>query len=148
MTFFPSMSWRTSAPRRRSPGCIEPCLPTRASKPPVGPQWLHEIKHDGYRLIVRKQDGRVRLFTRNGFDWTGRYPRITEAVAAIRPLQAVVDGEAVWCDGAGLAIFDKLHSRAYDAQVIPLCFRPARAPRRGLAAAAPRGAQGEARQAP
>src|ERR1019366_6865791 len=72
----------------------------------------HEIKHDGYRLIARKREGRVRLFTRNGFDWSDRYPRISEAVAALRALQAVLDGEAVWCDRAGLALFDKLHSRA------------------------------------
>ena len=62
---------------------IEPCIPTRATKPPVGPQWIHEIKHDGYRLIARKRDGRVRLFTRRGFDWTERYPRVGEAVAAL-----------------------------------------------------------------
>jgi bifunctional non-homologous end joining protein LigD len=49
----------------------------------VGPQWIHEIKHDGYRLIARKRSGRVRLFTRRGYDWTERYPRIREAVAAL-----------------------------------------------------------------
>ena len=52
------------AAKRRPPGFIEPCIPTRVDKPPVGPQWIHEIKHDGCRLIVRKQDDRVRLFTR------------------------------------------------------------------------------------
>jgi bifunctional non-homologous end joining protein LigD len=111
------MFWRTPAAKRQPPGFIEPCIPTRASKPPVGPRWIHEIKHDGYRLIARKRDGRVRLFTRNGFDWTERYPRISAAVAALRVAHAVVDGEAVWCDGEGLAIFDRLHSRAYDDQV-------------------------------
>jgi ATP-dependent DNA ligase len=58
------MLWRTGRPQRR-PGIIEPCIPTLASKPSAGPQWIHEIKHDG----------RVRLFTRNGFDWTERYRR-------------------------------------------------------------------------
>jgi len=90
----------------------------RATKPPVGPQWIHEIKHDGYRLIARKRDDRVRLFTRNGFDWTERYPRIREAVASLRAASATIDVEAVWCDGEGLAIFEKLHSRAYDGEVI------------------------------
>jgi bifunctional non-homologous end joining protein LigD len=52
------------AAKRRPPGFIEPCIPTRVDKPPVGPQWIHEIKHDGCRLIVRKQSDRVRLFTR------------------------------------------------------------------------------------
>ncbi len=63
----------------KPPGFIEPCIPTRADKPPVGPDWIHEIKHDGYRMIVRKKDGRVRLFTRRGYDWTDRFPLIREA---------------------------------------------------------------------
>jgi bifunctional non-homologous end joining protein LigD len=114
------MEWRTQRPAKR-PGTIEPCIPTRASKPPVGSQWIHEIKHDGYRIIARKRN-RVRLFTRRGFDWTERYPRISKAVAALRTASVVIDGEAVWCDGEGLAIFDKLHSRAYDDQVILYAF--------------------------
>src|ERR1700733_11165079 len=104
------MGGRARGPGDR-PGMIEPCIPTRASKPPVGPQWIHEIKQDGYRLIARKRDGRVRLFTRNGFDWSGRYPRISAAVAGLAPASATIDGEAVWCDDDGLAIFDELHSR-------------------------------------
>src|ERR1700704_1458382 len=115
------MLWRTKWPAKRA-GLIEPCIPTRAKKPPVGPQWIHEIKHDGYRLVARKRDGGVRLFTRKGFDWTERYPRISKAVAALRALQAVIDGEAVWCDAAGLAIFDKLHSRAHDREVVLYAF--------------------------
>ncbi len=115
------MEWRTK-PRVKRPGMIEPCIPTRATKPPVGPQWLHEIKYDGYRLIACKREGRVRLFTRNGFDWSDRYPRISAAVAGLGTASATIDGEAVWCDGPGLAIFDKLHSRAYDGEVILYAF--------------------------
>src|SRR5258707_15753415 len=111
------MEWRTQRPAKR-PGLIEPCIPIRTSKPPVGPQWIHEIKHDGYRLIARKRDSRVRLFTRNGFDWSDRNPRISAAVAALAPASLTIDGEAVGCDSDGLAIFDKLHSRAYDGEVI------------------------------
>jgi ATP-dependent DNA ligase len=108
------------APKR--PSIIEPCIPTLATKPPVGPQWIHEIKHDGYRLIARKRDGRVRLFTRRGYDWTGRYPLICEAVAAIQVRSVVIDGEAVYCDAAGVSVFDELHSRAYDDHVILYAF--------------------------
>jgi bifunctional non-homologous end joining protein LigD len=122
MTFLTSVSWRTPAPRRRSPGYIEPCIPTRSSKPPKGPQWVHEIKHDGYRLIVCKQDGRVRLFTRRGYDWTDRYPLIREAAAALRARSVTIDGEAVYCDQTGMAIFENLHSRAHDDRVFLYAF--------------------------
>jgi ATP-dependent DNA ligase len=118
---FCNMLWRSGRPIKR-PGTIEPCIPTRASRPPVGHEWIHEIKHDGYRLIARKQDDRVRLFTRRGYDWTDRYPLIRKAVAAIQTASAVIDGEAVCCDDAGVAIFDQLHSRAYDDQVFLYAF--------------------------
>src|SRR5258705_5043694 len=58
----------------------QPCIPTRETKVPAGPDWFHEIKHDGYRLIVQRDGARVRLFTRNGHDWTSRCPLIVEAV--------------------------------------------------------------------
>jgi ATP-dependent DNA ligase len=53
-----------------APGYIEPSIPMRVSKPPVGLEGVHEIKRNGYRLIARKRNGRVRLFTRLGYDWT------------------------------------------------------------------------------
>jgi hypothetical protein len=52
---------------------VAPCIPTRALKPPAGPEWVHEIKHDGYRLQVRRDGDVVRLFTRKGYDWSDRY---------------------------------------------------------------------------
>jgi bifunctional non-homologous end joining protein LigD len=116
------MEWRTTGRPAKRPGIIEPCIPTRVSKPPVGPQWIHEIKHDGYRLIARKRDGRVRLFTRRGYDWTERYPPISKAVAALRPASVTVDGEAVVCDDAGVAVFEKLHSRAHDGEAFLYAF--------------------------
>jgi hypothetical protein len=60
----------------RSNGYIPPCIPTRAVKTPAGPGWVHEIKHDGYRLQVRRDGDAVRLFTRRGYDWSGRMTRI------------------------------------------------------------------------
>ena len=56
-------------------GFVEPCLPTLVHKPPTGDGWLHEIKHDGYRLTVRRDGVDVRLYTRNGHDWSDRFPR-------------------------------------------------------------------------
>jgi bifunctional non-homologous end joining protein LigD len=108
--------------QRRPPGFVEPCIPTLAQRPPAGPQWLHEIKHDGYRLVARKQDGRVRLFTRRGYDWSDRYPRIVEAVTALRAGPATIDGEAVCCDENGLSIFEELHSRRHDDRVLLYAF--------------------------
>jgi ATP dependent DNA ligase domain len=67
--------------RTRTDGFIEPCIPSLAHKPPSGPDWVHEVKHDGYRLIVRRDGETVRLFTRRGYDWTERYPAIVAAAA-------------------------------------------------------------------
>jgi bifunctional non-homologous end joining protein LigD len=99
--------------KRRVPpsGFVEPCIPILAHKPPAGPQWVHEIKHDGYRLIVRRDGDRVRLFTRRGYDWTERFPAIATAAANLRAKSFTLDGEAVVCDADGIAAFDELHSR-------------------------------------
>jgi hypothetical protein len=61
-------------------GFIEPCLPSAAERPPTGPDWVHEIKHDGYRMMARRDPIGVRLLTRNGHDWADRYPAITSPV--------------------------------------------------------------------
>src|SRR4051794_8763834 len=58
---------------------FEPCIPSGAKSVPDGPAWIHEIKHDGYRLIVQRDGKTLRLWTRNGHDWSDRFPRITEA---------------------------------------------------------------------
>jgi bifunctional non-homologous end joining protein LigD len=55
------------------------CIPTPGTKVPSSPDWLHEIKYDCYRLRVERNGDRVRLITRNGHDWTNRYPWIEEA---------------------------------------------------------------------
>ena len=65
-------------------GFVEPCIPALAAKPPAAAGWVHEIKHDGYRLIVRRDGETVRLFTRRGHDWTERYPAIATAAARLR----------------------------------------------------------------
>ena len=76
------------------PGFIAPCLATRADRVPAGPIWVHEIKHDGYRFIVRRD--RVRVFSRRGLDWTDRVPTIVAAMLALDMRSAVIDGEALW----------------------------------------------------
>jgi bifunctional non-homologous end joining protein LigD len=98
----------------RSDGFVPPCIPTRATKVPAGPDWVHEIKHDGYRLQVRRDGDTVRLFTRRGYDWTGRYPAIAATAAILRLSRArsfTLDGEAVVTGADGVAVFDALHRR-------------------------------------
>jgi bifunctional non-homologous end joining protein LigD len=92
-------------------GFIEPCLPSAAERPPSGPDWVHEIKHDGYRLMARRDPMRVRLLTRNGHDWAERYPAIMAAVNCLKVRSCLIDGEAVVCDEHGLAVFERLRRK-------------------------------------
>jgi ATP-dependent DNA ligase len=94
-------------PRMRVLAFIEPCLPSRADRPPSGPEWIHEIKLDGFRMMVRRDPAAARLLTRNGYDWTGRFPLIAAAAEALRARSFLIDGEAVACDGDGVPIFDR-----------------------------------------
>jgi ATP-dependent DNA ligase len=89
----------------------------RRTEVPSGPDWIHEIKHDGYRLIVHREGKRVRLFTRNGHDWSDRYPRIAEASLKNRCSSFVIDGEAVLLGVDGISDFDGLHSRQHNDEV-------------------------------
>src|SRR5262245_29711395 len=104
------------------PGFIEPCLPTPADYPPSGPGWIHEIKHDGYRMMVRRDASGVRLLTRNGKDWTGRFPAIVEAAAGLKARSCLIDGEAVCCDENGLAVFALLRNRERPAEILLYAF--------------------------
>ena len=116
------MLWRVSSPRHYPAGFIEPCLPTVRSKPPSGPEWIHEIKHDGYRMIVRRDRDRVRLFTRRGHDWTHRFGWIVHALQVLRVKSVTLDGEMVVCDDDGISVFAKLHSQSYDGQAFLYAF--------------------------
>ena len=106
---------------RRGVGAIEPCLPRPAKEPPAGPGWIHEIKHDGFRIIAYRSGGdSVRLLTRNGYDFADRFPLIVAAIASLRVRSCIVDGEAIACDGNGLAVFDLLRYQRRD-QIVTLC---------------------------
>jgi ATP-dependent DNA ligase len=97
--------------RIRADGFVEPCIPTLAAKPPSGPDWVHEIKHDGYRLIVRRDSDAMHLFTRRGHDWTDRYSAIAATAAKLRAKSLTLDAEAVVAGEGGVAVFDALHRR-------------------------------------
>ena len=96
-------------------GFIAPCLPTKTDRLPSGGQWLHEIKHDGFRVIARKKGAQVRLYSRPGNDLTHRFPLIVETLARLRSRSCIIDGEAVACDDNGVASFDLVrHHRHND----------------------------------
>lgn len=143
--------WRNSVPRKRAAlapaSFINPCLPTRAERAPVADGWMHEIKHDGFRLQIHARDKRVRLYTMTGVDWTERYPWIVEDVARLNVSHAIIDAECC-CDGKnGVTNFERLMARVNDAQRLRLCVRLVGDRRRRHAQAAPARAESRARQA-
>ena len=81
-------------PRNLLAGFIAPCLPTKATQLSSGGQWLHEIKHDGFRIIARKNGAQVRLYSRPGNDLTHRFLLIVETLARLRSRSCIIDGEA------------------------------------------------------
>ena len=103
-------------------GFIAPCLPINAPQPPSGEPWLHEIKHDGVRIIARKDGKRVKLYSRPGNDLTYRFPLIVEAIVKLRSWSCIIDGEAVACDEDGIASFEHIRYRHYDASVFLYAF--------------------------
>src|SRR6266700_2785760 len=103
-------------------GFVPPCLPTKVQEPPSGPMWLHEIKHDGFRVIARKDDKRVRLYSRPGNDMTRRFPLIAEALTGLRSRSCIIDGEAVACDDNGIASFERIRYRQHEGDVFLYAF--------------------------
>jgi bifunctional non-homologous end joining protein LigD len=96
---------------------FEFCLPTAATAVPSGPDWLHEVKHDGYRLRMERDGDRVRVITRGGYEWTKRFPWIAEAALKNRQKHFVIDGEAVILGVDGVSDFNALHSGKRNAEV-------------------------------
>jgi len=95
----------------------EPCLPRLAKEPPAGPGWIHEIKHDGFRILAELNAGDVKLITRKGFDLAQRFPLAAAAIAALPARSCIIDSEAIACDADGLSLFDLLR---YAARTTPL----------------------------
>jgi ATP-dependent DNA ligase len=92
-------------------------LPTKGDTVPTGPDWIHEIKYDGYRLLVIRYGARVRLLSRSGLDWTKRFPWIAEAALQNRQTRFVIDGEAVVLGVDGICDFDALHTGEHNHEV-------------------------------
>jgi ATP-dependent DNA ligase len=79
-----------SHPRTLPAGFIAPCLPSLAPQAPSGEEWLHEIKHDGFRVIARKEGTRIKLYSRPGNDLKERFPLIVEALVKLRPRSCII----------------------------------------------------------
>jgi bifunctional non-homologous end joining protein LigD len=101
-------------------GIIEPCLPSPAKAAPSGPGWIHEIKHDGFRLMAWRDASGVRLNTRHGNDFTSHFPFIAMAVKALPIRSCLIDGEAIVTNGDGLAVFELIR-RARHGEKAVLC---------------------------
>jgi bifunctional non-homologous end joining protein LigD len=103
-------------------GIIETCLPSPAKAPPSGPGWLHEIKHDGFRILARKDAAGVRLITRNGNDFSSRFPFIAMAVGKLPVRSCLIEGEAIVCDENGLAVFELIRRQGAVASAVHCAF--------------------------
>jgi bifunctional non-homologous end joining protein LigD len=103
-------------------GFIAPCLPIKTDKLPSGSDWLHEIKHDGFRVIARKNAAQVKLYSRPGNDLTYRFPLIVETLARLRSRSCIIDGEAGGCDDNGVTLFNLVRYRHCDESIFLYAF--------------------------
>ncbi len=99
---------------------FEPCLPRPAKAPPTGAGWIHEIKHDGFRIIGWREGSKFRLITRNGRDFSNRFPLVALALNSLSVRSCIIDGEAIARDDDGLSVFDLLRYRRND-HLVSLC---------------------------
>jgi ATP-dependent DNA ligase len=89
---------------------------------PSGSDWIFELKHDGYRLMVRKAGAEVRIYSRRGADFTKRFPRLVQAALRLRATSALLDGEGIVYDQNGMPDFNLIHSKEYDREVSLIAF--------------------------
>jgi bifunctional non-homologous end joining protein LigD len=88
----------------------------------MGRGWIHEIKHDGFRIMALHTGGRVRLLTRKGTNFSNRFPQIVAAVTLLPVRSCLLDGEAVVCDENGLAVFDLIRGYRHDTAAVLCAF--------------------------
>ena len=127
---------------------IPPMLPTLVEKPPTGDGWIHEVKFDGYRTQLVIDAGGVRAFTRRGHDWTDKYRPIVDEAARLPANSAIIDGEMIVPNAAGLSDFHSFRKAIAGVAGQPGLrrLRPAAPRRRGPARPAAGRAQGQARE--
>jgi len=123
-SYIAAMKWRalSSSVTLPASGFIEPCIPSPAKKAPTSAGWVFELKHDGYRMMVRKADDQVRIYSRRGADFTARFPRIVEAIRRLKVRSALIDGEGVVFNDKGMPSFNMIHSKQHDHAVSLVAF--------------------------
>ena len=114
--------WSAREVNRRPTCLLGPSLPRPAKEPPAGSDWIYEIKHEGFRILARRDETGVRLFTRDGYNFADRFPLIAEAVAALPVKSCFIDGEAIVVDSTGLSVFDLLRYRQHDGPAVLCAF--------------------------
>lgn len=87
---------------------IEPLMPTLVERPPEGDAWIHEVKFDGYRSQIIIDDAEVRILTRRGLDWTAKYRDLAETARGLNVRSAIIDGEIIVLNDAGVSDFGEL----------------------------------------
>src|SRR6476620_10966806 len=103
---------------KRAAATFEPCLPRKANAPPSGPGWIHEIKHDGFRILAQKDGDQVKLITRNGYDFADCCRLIVDAIANLSVKSCIIDDKAIVVDQNGLSVFDLIRRyRRHDMQL-------------------------------
>lgn len=90
------------------------CKPVIAKAVPTGPDRIHEVKYDGYRGRIVRDGKSVKLLSKSGLDWAGRFPWIVEAAQKLRSQQFIIDGEICVLDLQGISDFDALHSNRHN----------------------------------
>ena len=139
----PDLARVAGARKGALPVFLDPCLGSLCDRTPTGPKWVHEIKHDGYRIQARVDGARARLLTRKGLDWSDRFPNIVPVVTRLGLKDALFDGEIVVEDDAGISnlsnlqaelrsghtgrfvyfVFDLMHCNGFDLTRVPLTGR-------------------------
>jgi hypothetical protein len=89
---------------------IPPQLPSLTDQPPEGADWIHEVKHDGYRTMLLVERGAARVHTRNGHNWSDRYPGIIATARKLPCRSAIIDGEIIVQDARGVSDFEALQT--------------------------------------
>jgi bifunctional non-homologous end joining protein LigD len=112
----------TGAVKSALPAHLSPQLAVLAERPPQGEEWVHEIKFDGYRILAHVRDGKVRMMTRNGHDWTDKFKPIATALEKLNIESAILDGEIVVLDAEGRSDFQALQAMLKDREKVELSY--------------------------